>query len=281
MSFLKDITKLMKSSLLCVGLDSDYKRLPEIIKKNNTLVKSILKFNKEIIEATHDLVIAYKLNTTFYSGFGIDGLKALRLTNQYIKKKYPEVKLIADCKVSEMGRGAELAGKELFEEFLFDAFTLTPWFGYDTVKPYLSYKDKAVFVLCHDSNPSAVEIQDVKLQEGKLLYEYATELICKKWNIKKNIFIEAGLTYPYQLKKIREISGDDMIILSVGFGPQGGRIENIRHGLNSKANNLILSASRSIIFASQRKDFSIRARESAEKINSEIYRVRREFVRVD
>lgn len=275
MTFFKQLTQQMSKSLLCVGLDSDYEKLPAIIKKNNTLEKSIFNFNKEIIEATYDLAISYKLNVVFYSSYGIDGLKALIKTNEYIKANYPHLKIIADCKTSEMLRSAELAAKELFDEFLFDAITVTPWFGFDTIEPYLKYKDKAVFVPCHDSNPSACDIQDVKLRNGKYLYEYVTELVCQKWNRNGNIFLEAGLTYPRQLKKIRQISGDAMIILIVGLGTQGGKLIDIVYGLNSKSSNLIISASRSIIFASSNKNFAVEARQEAKKICLKINKIRR------
>lgn len=269
----------MKKSLLCIGLDSDYEKLPEAIKKNNSLEKSIFNFNKEIIDSTHDLVLAYKPNTIFYTAYGISGLKALKKTNEYIKKKYPKISIIADCKRSEMFRGAELTAKELFEELLFDAFTVTPWFGHDTIEPYQQYKDKAVFILCHDSNPSAPEIQDVELKNGKFLYEYVTELVQKKWNKNRNVFIEAGLTFPRQLQQIRRISGDDMIILSVGLGLQGGKLEDIVYGLNAKGTNLIIGTSRDIIFASQDKDFSDKARDKAKEIYNNINIIRSKFVK--
>jgi len=278
MSFVQKITQRMNNSLLCVGLDSDYEKLPDVVKKNSTLEESIFNFNKEIIDSTYDFVSAFKINVVFYAGYGISGLKALRKTNQYIKKYYPAIQIIADCKRSEMLRSAELAAKELFEEFLFDAFTVTPWFGYDTVEPYKKYKDKAIFITGHDSNPTAPEIQEVELKNGQFLYEYVAELIHKKWVQSGNVFIEAGLTYPKQLKKIREICGDEMIILAVGLGPQGGKLEDIVYGLNSKGNNLIISASRDIIFASLDKDFSVKARDKAKEISENINIIRREFV---
>lgn len=279
MSFLQKITKEMKKSLLCIGLDSDYERLPETIKKNNSIEKSIFDFNQKIIDSTHDLVLAYKPNVVFYSAYGISGLKALKKTNEYIKNKHPNIAIIADCKKSEMLRGAELTAKELFEEFLFDAFSVTPWFGYDTIEPYQHYKNKAIFILCHDSNPSAPEIQDVKLKSGQFLYEYVTELVQKKWNKNGDVFIEAGLTFPRQLKQIRKISGDDMIILSVGLGHQGGKLEDIVYGLNTKGSNLIVSSSRNIIFASQDKNFHVKARDKAKEIFDNINIIRSKFVK--
>lgn len=279
MSFLQKITKGMNKSLLCIGLDSDYERLPSIIKKNNSLEKSIFNFNKEIVDHTHDLVIAYKPNLVFYSGYGIPGLKALKRTNEYIKSKYPDIIIIADCKRSEIFRSAELAAKEIFDVLLFDALTITPWFGYDTIEPYQHYKDKAVFVLCHDSNPSASDIQDVKLNNGKFLYEYITELVNQKWSKRGNVFIEAALTFPKQLKHIRKISGDDMIILSVGLGSQGGKIENIMNGFNTKGSNIVVSSSRSIIFSSQGKDFSFKARSKAKEVFYSISNARKIFAK--
>jgi orotidine-5'-phosphate decarboxylase len=151
-----------KQSNICVGLDSDFEKLPDVVKKNSSLSAAVFQFNKEIIDATAEITPAYKLNIVCYAGYGIDGLKAMLETNKYIKKNHPNIKIIADSKRSEMKRTAELAAKELFDEFLFDATTMTPWFGFDTVELFLKYKDKAVFMLCHDSNPTAGDIQDLK-----------------------------------------------------------------------------------------------------------------------
>lgn len=257
-----------KDSNICVGLDSDFANIPEVCKKNNSLSETLFQFNKEIIDATHAITPAYKLNVVCYSGYGIDGLIALQKTNEYLKKNYPAIKIIADSKRSEMKRTAELAARELFDEFLFDATTVTPWFGFDTVEPFLSYRDKAVFVLCHDSNPSAHEIQDLELKSGEKVYERVTKLVTESWDKIGNILVEGPLTYPRVLKQIHTIAPDDQFFLVAGLGAQGGNIQDL--SLFSRKNAFIVNASRSIIFASSNERFAEAALLQTEKYRKEI-----------
>ncbi len=271
----KKLLKRMDQNILCIGLDSDYDKLPQLVKKNNSIEDAIFSFNKALVDATNEFAVAYKQNVVFYSGFGIEGLKALKKTNEYVKDKYPGIALIADCKRSEMLRSGQLAAKEIFEEFLFDSLTVTPWFGYDTVAPYVKYADKGVFVLCHDSNPTASEIQQLKLKNGRYLYEEVTQILRDKWNKTGNVFAEAGLTYPKELKRVREIAGEDMIILSPGLGAQGGEIEDVKFGMNKKGNNLIVAVSRSIIFASEEDNFAEKARETTSKLHNDLNSIRK------
>lgn len=251
-----------KQSNICVGLDSDYEKLPESVKKDSSLADAVFQFNKEIIDATADITPVYKLNMVCYAGYGIDGLIALKRTNEYIKKNYPEIKIIVDSKRSEMKRTAELAAKELFDEFLFDATTVTPWFGFDTIEPFLNYKDKAVFVLCHDSNPSAGDLQDVTLESGEKLYEYLTKMVVSTWDKAGNILVEGPLTYPDILKRIVELSPDDQFFLAAGLGAQGGNIEDLK--LFPHKDRFVVNASRSVIFASSGDDFAAKSREVVE-----------------
>lgn len=257
-----------KHSNICVGLDSDYEKLPESIKRNNSLTDGIFQFNKEIIDATADITPVYKLNMVCYAGYGIDGLIALKKTNEYIKATYPEIKIIVDSKRSEMKRTAELAAKELFDEFLFDATTVTPWFGFDTIEPFLEYKDKAVFVLCHDSNPSAGDLQDVRLESGEALYEYLTKMVVGTWDRIGNILVEGPLTYPSILKRIVELSPADQFFLAAGLGAQGGSIEDLK--LFPHKDRFIVNASRSVIFASSEEDFAEKSREVVEEYRKTI-----------
>jgi len=259
-------TKQIKS-YICVGLDSDFEKLPEIVKKNNSLEKAIYIFNKAIIDATSDITSVYKLNNSFYAGYGIAGLKALQKTNKYIKKNYPEIKIIADCKRSEMKRSAELVAKEIYDELLFDAFTVTPWFGFDTLEPFQSYQGKAVFVLCHDSNPSAGEVQDIKLANGQFLYEHVIELVCQRWNKSGNVLMECPLTYPKVLKKIVKLTPSDQFFLIAGLGAQGGDISDL---VVLKKHNFVVNASRSVIFASSNKDFDQKSRDTVIDYNQQI-----------
>ncbi len=257
----------IKKSHICVGLDSDYEKLPDIVKKNNTLGKALFIFNKAIIDSTADIASLYKMNNSFYAGYGIEGIKTLKKTNEYIKKNYPEIRIIADCKRSEMKRSAELVARELFDELLFDAFTITPWFGFDTLEPFLHCEGKAAFVLCHDSNPSAGEVQDVVLKNGDFLYEHVTKLVCNFWNKTGNILIECPLTYPKVLKRVIDLSPTDQFFLIAGLGAQGGDINDLRA---LRGRNFIVNASRSVIFASDRDNFAEESRKVVINYNQQI-----------
>ncbi len=255
-----------KGSHICVGLDTDFERLPKSI-KSSSVTDSLFQFNKFIIDATHDICTSYKANVVFYAAYGLAGLEALQKTNEYIKSTY-DMPTIADCKRSEMLRSAEMTAKELFETFSFDAFTATPWFGYDTLEPYQAYAGKAVFVLCHDSNPTAGEVQDVELKDGKRLYHHVTDLVCNRWNTSGNILIEAPLTYPKILKEIKDMAPKEQFFLLAGLGAQGGNIEDLRIFKDDK--NFIINASRSVIYASPEKDFATKARNTVLGYNEEI-----------
>lgn len=270
MSFVTDITNQVKqkSSHICVGLDSDYEKLPSIIKNNQSITDALFEFNKKIIDATQEATSCYKLNMVFYAGYGLEGLTALKKTNEYIKTNFSTIKIIADAKRSEMKRTAELAAKEIFDEFLFDAVTVTPWFGFDTIEPYQKYTDKAVFVLCHDSNPSAGDIQDAELKDGSYLYEKVTDLVVNKWNASGNILVEGPLTYPTILRRIKEMTPKEQFFLVAGLGAQGGNIEDLN--IFKKDKNFVVNASRSIIFASSENDFDTKAREVLLEYNKKI-----------
>lgn len=257
--FRDDILKnvLKKKSHLCVGLDTDYEK----ITKQGSIQASVFNFNKKIIDETNDLIVAYKINLVFYSAYGMEGLKALKKTTQYIKQKYPEIKLIAESKRTEIGWCAKMAIKELFDELLFDATNIMPWYGEDSVAEYRNLKQKALFVICHDTNESSRELQEIKLKNNQKLYECVTGLIANKWNKTGNVLIEVALTYPQALKKIVEIGGDNQFYLVVGLGSQGGKISDLKMFKNKK--NFIVSASRSIIYSPS-------PRKQAEKFRQEI-----------
>lgn len=270
MKFVDDINKHINQTgnHICVGLDTDYTKIPDILKKNNSVEQAIFEFNKNIVDATYSYVAAYKSNMVFYGAFGIEGMKALLKTNEYIKKTYPSIKIVADAKRSEMGNTAECAAKEIFEEFLFDAMTVTPWFGKDTIEAYKKYENNAVFVFCHDSNPSAGDLQDLLLSSGEKLYHHLTNLVVNKWNTSGNILVEAPLTYPTILKEIYDLTDDRQFLLIAGLGAQGGSISDLN--MFRKKKNFIVNASRSIIFASTGVDFAEKAAEKAKDYTKQI-----------
>lgn len=243
-----------KQSHLCVGLDSRYDRLPEAFRKDKTVTDAIVAFNTSVVDATADLTAAYKMNVSFYSGFGAEGLEALRLTTAGIRKRYPDIVLIADAKRSEMGESVDMTKREIFDWLGFDCVMVTPWFGFDTAKEYLTDATKGVCVYVHDSNPSASEFQDLILHDGKKVYEAVADRVAHTWNINGNVFIEAGATYPEALIRIREIIGQDMVILVAGIGPQGGKVESLRGLFGKDGGRLLVNSSRGIIFAGEGKD---------------------------
>jgi len=268
MKFLKKITKIIKKnqSLLCVGLDSDVKKVPQKFVDQ-------FEFNKYIIDATFDLVCSYKLNTAFYETIGYKGILALKKTCDYLGKFYPEIPIIIDGKRGDIGNTNWGYVKFIFEYLSADAVTVNPYLGEEALVPFLSQKDKGVIVLCKTSNQGAGEFQDLVLSskyqvlsiKGKMkLYQYVAYQVAKKWNKNKNCLLVVGANYPKELKEVREIVGDDFWILVPGVGAQGGSLqETLKAGLNSKKQGLIINLSRAIIF-------SPNPRQKAEKWRREI-----------
>lgn len=235
-------------SAVCVGLDSRYDRLPSFISEGRSIAQAILAFNRMIIDQTAHVAAAYKMNVAFYGGFGAEGLEGLRLTNEFLQENHPSIPILADCKRSEMGDSVRLVKQEIFDWLGFDCVMVTPWFGEDTVRDYLDEEKNGVCVYVHDSNPSAVDIQAVKLENGLYLYEYLCDLIVQKWNTNGNVFVEAGATYPQALKRVRERIGEDMLLLTAGVGAQGGEIEDVLAVRGKNKQRLLVNSSRGIIF---------------------------------
>jgi len=250
---------------LCVGLDSRYDRLPEDVREGRSVSEAILAFNKTVVDISYHSAVAFKMNVAFYAGFGPEGLKGLKQTNEYIRRNHPSIPILADCKRSEMGESVEMVRREIFDELQFDCVMVTPWFGYDTIRDYLSKPEHGVAVYVHDSNPSAYEIQDLLVvgrhsPEGRdsiapeafstpmPVYEYVTRKTVGDWNTNGNVIIEAGLTYPNSLKRIREIAGPDVPMLVAGLGAQGGKPEDLVGLFGTNRRRLFVNVSRGIIF---------------------------------
>lgn len=251
-------------SLVCVGLDIDKEKMPKFL--FDSCKQPYFEFNKSIIDATKDIVCAYKLNMAFYEVFGKEGFELLEKTIKHIPK---EIIVIIDGKRNDIGNTAKKYAQSLFETYKADAVTVNPYLGIDGVKPFLEYKDKCSFILCRTSNPSAVDFQDLKIQ-GKPLYQIIAEKI-KEWNKIGCCGAVVGATYPDELKTIRSIIGDDIPLLIPGIGKQGGDVgKTIKYGTNSKHEMAIINSSREIIFASDKEDFAERAGEKAETLHKEI-----------
>lgn len=265
-----DVIIEQNNSLLCVGLDTDYAKLPaHLINEPHP----IFAFNKEIIDATHDLVCSYKLNAAFYEAHAEEGTKQLHMTIQYLRQTYPQIVTIYDAKRGDIGNTNNGYIQSSFDRFGFDAITLHPYMGQESLQPFLDRPEKGCIILCRTSNPGAAELQDVQV-EGLPLYQYVARRVSENWNTNGNCLLVVGATYPQELAEVRRIVGD-MTLLIPGIGKQGGDLEKTLHaGLNSKKKGAIINSSRGIIFASNQEDFAKTAREEAEKLKNEINALR-------
>ena len=251
-------------------------KLDVIVKKNKSLVsvgldQNQLSFNKKIIEATADLVCSYKLNTAFYESIGHEGIKALKDTCDYLVSKYPEIPIIIDAKRGDIGSTNQGYVQFVFTYLGADGVTVHPYLGEEAIRPFLECKDKGIIVLCKTSNLGSDEFQNLYLSDGhpqdrKLLYQIVAENVVNKWNANKNCMLVVGATYPEELKEVRKIVGD-MVLLVPGIGAQGGDLEStLKAGLNSKKQGLIINSSRGIIFAKNPRDEAMKLRNEINKL---------------
>jgi uridine monophosphate synthetase len=227
----------VNDSLLCVGLDPDPPRFSAPLLEE---ASPIFAFNKRIIDATHELVCAYKPNIAFYEAAGLPGLEALKATIEYVPEEIP---VILDAKRGDIGSTAQAYAAAAFEVWGADAVTVNPYLGYDAIEPFLAYEDKAVFLLCHTSNPGARDFQSLRSQ-GRALHE----VVARK-ALEWGTALVIGATYPEVLRQIRQLAPESWILVP-GIGAQGGDLEvALAAGLNSQGHGLIVNASRSIIYA--------------------------------
>jgi orotidine-5'-phosphate decarboxylase len=263
MNFFDKLAKAVidNRSLLCVGLDPDPELMPQGI--------NILEFNKAVIDATVDLVCAYKPNIAFYEVLGSDGLEILKRTREYIPAHIP---VIVDAKRGDIGNTARAYAKGLFEYFNFDATTASPYLGQDSLGPFMNYKDRGVFILCRTSNPGAVDFQSLSCKSNgghKMLFEIVADKV-NGWNKFGNLGLVVGATYPEELKMIRE-SYPRLPLLIPGVGTQGGELfQVVKHGVDTKRNRTIINSSRQVLYASKGKDFAAAAGEAATELRNKI-----------
>jgi orotidine-5'-phosphate decarboxylase len=257
-----------KNSLLCVGLDPDVRRIPSHFCK---LDAPLFEFNKAIVDATADLVCAFKLQIAYYAASRAE--RELELTIDYIHTRHPEVPVILDAKRGDIGSTADMYAREAFDRYRADAVTVNPFMGGDTLQPFLRWKNKGVAILCRTSNPGAKDIQDLD-SDGKRLYQIIAAKAANEWNYNSNVLLVVGATYPKELKDIRSIVGD-MALLVPGIGAQGGDVQKaVTNGKNSKGTGMIINSSRGIIYASNESDFAEVARSAAKQLRDEINRYR-------
>jgi orotidine-5'-phosphate decarboxylase len=267
MTFLEKIRAAAQrnKSWLCVGLDPEFSKLPRFLRERHG---SVLEFNRAIIEATADLVCAYKPNLAFYEMLGPQGLEILQRTRELIPKEIP---VIGDAKRSDIEHTARAYATALFDCYHLDAVTVNPLLGSDSMAPFLERPDKCTFVLVRTSNPGAREFQELNC-EGKPLYQRFAEK-AREWNTKGNVGVVVGATAPQELAVVRSIIGNDMPILVPGVGAQAGDLEQaVKHSVNPQGEWAIINASRSVIFASPGEDFAQAARKAAMTLRDEINR---------
>lgn len=253
-----------KKSFLCIGLDVDLNKIPEHLLASED---PIFEFNKAIIDATHDLAVAYKPNTAFYEAHGLKGWIALEKTIAYINNKHPEIFTIADAKRGDIGNTSAMYAKAFLQDMGFDSVTVAPYMGRDSVEPFLAVEDKFTILLALTSNEGAYDFQTLQ-SGGHELYKQVLET-SKTWTNSHKLMYVVGATKAEYFKEIRQIVPESFLLVP-GVGAQGGSLAEVcKYGLNEKV-GLLINSSRGIIYASNGTDFAERAREGAAEIQQEM-----------
>ena len=261
----------LKGSYLCVGLDTDIDLLPPHIKLHPD---AVFQFNKAIIDATKDYCVSYKLNTAFYEAQGIKGWEALEQTLDYIPDTHFT---IADAKRGDIGNTSHQYAKTFFEVYPFDAVTVAPYMGEDSIRPFLEYKDKWTIVLGLTSNKGSQDFEQMPIatDNRKALYEHVLETV-SKWGTTDNLMFVTGATKASELAHIRTIIPNHFLLVP-GVGAQGGSLKEVsKYGLNKDV-GLLVNASRAIIFASKNEDFA----EAASRVASQYANEMKHFLHQD
>jgi len=249
-----------KRSFLCVGLDTDIQKIPKFLLDTTD---PVFAFNKKIIDATADLTVAYKPNIAFYESLGVQGWASLEKTVNYIRSEYPEIFIIADAKRGDIGNTSAMYARAFFDHMDFDAVTVAPYMGEDSVKPFLTFLDKWVILLALTSNKGAFDFQFLKNEEnGEQLFETVLKK-SQQWGTTDNMMYVVGATKAEKLKEIREIVPDHFLLVP-GVGAQGGSLREVaENGMNDQC-GLLVNSSRQILYADDSKDFAKAAREQTE-----------------
>jgi orotidine-5'-phosphate decarboxylase len=252
------------NSLVCVGLDPEIERFPRHIAAQPS---PIFQFNKAIIDATADLVCAYKPQFAHYAAYEAED--QLERTIEYIHRSYPGIPVILDSKRGDVGNTAERYAIEAFERYGADAVTVSPYLGGDSLEPFLKREDKGVIILCRTSNPGARDLQDLEIA-GRKLYHVVAEFAARQWNSRGNCLLVVGATYPREQAEVREIVGT-MPFLVPGVGTQGGDVSlAVQSGQTADGTGLIISSSRTILYAGAGDDFTDAARSATQSLREQI-----------
>ncbi|MEX0274721.1 MAG: orotidine-5'-phosphate decarboxylase [Flavobacteriaceae bacterium] len=249
-----------KKSFLCIGLDTDLEKIPPHLRDSKD---PLFEFNKAIIDATHHFCVAYKPNIAFYEAYGLEGWKSLERTMEYLTGNYPEQFTIADAKRGDIGNTSARYAEAFFGELGFDAITIAPYMGRDSVEPFLGFEGKHTILLALTSNQGAYDFQTQKV-DGQELYKKVLET-SKGYVNSENLMYVVGATKAEYMQDIRKIVPNAFLLVP-GVGAQGGSLQEVcRYGMTTDV-GLLVNSSRGIIYASDKKDFAVAAAEKAKKL---------------
>lgn len=254
-----------KRSFLCVGLDTDINKIPKHLLIGDD---PVFEFNKQIIDATHEVTVAYKPNLAFYESQGSKGWVSLEKTVDYIRSITSDIFIIADAKRGDIGNTSAMYAQTFFDAYDFDGVTLAPYMGFDTVSPFLDFKNRWSIILALTSNKSASDFQYIEDVHNKHLFENVLD-IAQSWGTTDQIMFVVGATKADALKNIRKIAPNNFLLVP-GIGAQGGSLEEVaKYGMNNHC-GLLVNSSRGIIYASNAKDFAIVAGEKAVELQQQM-----------
>lgn len=253
---LSDRTRAV-DSMLCVGLDPDFARIPEHLKGEEAPVWA---FCRAIVDATAPFVCAFKPQIAYFAAMGAE--KTLERVIAYIHEKHPDIPVILDAKRGDIGSTARQYAKEAFVRYKADAVTVSPYMGYDTITPYLEYQDKGVIILCRTSNPGGADIEEL-VCDGEMIYERIARLASGPWNTTRQLGLVVGATQPAEIARVRKIA-PSLPLLVPGIGAQGGDVNAaVAAGLDAAGAGMIINSSRAIIFAGKDENFAQAAADAA------------------
>ena len=259
-----------KKSFLCIGLDTDYKKIPRLLLHNEY---PVFEFNKRIIDATHEFAVAYKPNLAFYEMLGAAGHMSLEMTVSYIRESYPDLFIIADAKRGDIGNTSKMYAHAFFKTLDFDAITLSPYMGYDSISPFLEIDGKWVILLALTSNAGSEDFQQLQVEGGKKLFEEVIST-SSEWGSVNDTMYVVGATKAEALARIRELIPEHFLLVP-GVGSQGGSLKEVAEfGMNDRC-GLLVNASRSIIYADVTNKFEDAARQEASSLQSQMEEILR------
>jgi len=256
-----------KKSFLCIGLDVDLEKIPMHLLENED---PIFEFNKQIIDATHDLAVAYKPNLAFYEAYGLKGWKSLEKTQAYLHKNYPAIFTIADAKRGDIGNTSTRYAKAFFEQMSFNSITVAPYMGQDSIEPFLAFKEHFTILLALTSNQGGLDFQGLKTADSQVFKQVLIK--SQTWKGAERLMYVVGATKPEYFREIRKIIPDSFLLVP-GVGAQGGDLQAVcKNGLNKDV-GLLVNSSRGIIYAGKNQDFAQKAREKAKELQMQMQHI--------